>query len=159
MFGVGLHFSLKGLLAVKSIAIPGAMAQIAVATLLGIGLSTLLGWDLLSGLVFGLCLSTAATVVLLRALRALKERQLIDSQRAQIAIGWLIVEDLAMVLTLVLLPAFGNMINNGNTHSSQLLMELAITIGQSHHFYRLDDRSRSPPGALDTVKNRQHRFA
>ncbi|BBI91708.1 YbaL family putative K(+) efflux transporter [Serratia symbiotica] len=134
MFGVGLHFSLKDLLAVKSIAIPGAMAQIAVATLLGIGLSTLLGWDLLSGLVFGLCLSTASTVVLLRAL---EERQLIDSQRGQIAIGWLIVEDLAMVLTLVLLPAFGNMMDNGNTHSSQLLMELAITIGKVIAFIAL----------------------
>ncbi len=64
MFGVGMHFSLKDLLTVKSIAIPGAMAQIAVATLLGIGLSTLLGWDLLSGLVFCLCLYTASTVVL-----------------------------------------------------------------------------------------------
>lgn len=133
MFGGGLHFSLKDLFAVKSIAIPCAMAQIAVATLLGIGLSTLLGWDLLSGLVFGLCLFTASTVVL----RALEERQLIDSQRGQIAIGWLIVEDLAMMLTLVLLPAFGNMMDNGNTHSSQLLMELAITIGKVIAFIAL----------------------
>ena len=78
MFGVGLHFSLKDLLAVKAIAIPGAVAQIAVATLLGMGLSHLMGWDLATGLVFGLCLSTASTVVLLRAL---EERQLIESQR------------------------------------------------------------------------------
>ncbi|MCS3409740.1 YbaL family putative K(+) efflux transporter [Serratia sp. AKBS12] len=135
MFGVGLHFSLKDLLAVKSIAIPGAVAQIAVATLLGIGLSHLLGWDLISGLVFGLCLSTASTVVLLRAL---EERQLIDSQRGQIAIGWLIVEDLAMVLTLVLLPAFGNLLGGGN-HASplQLLNELAITIGKVVAFMAL----------------------
>ena len=98
MFGVGLHFSLKDLMAVKAIAIPGAIAQIAVATLLGMALSAVLGWSLMTGIVFGLCLSTASTVVLLRAL---EERQLIDSQRGQIAIGWLIVEDLVMVLTLV----------------------------------------------------------
>ncbi len=110
------------------------MAQIAVATLLGMGLSKLLGWDLISGLVFGLCLSTASTVVLLRAL---EERQLIDSQRGQIAIGWLIVEDLAMVLTLVLLPAFGNMLGNDNASSSQLLMELALTIGKVIAFIAL----------------------
>jgi CPA2 family monovalent cation:H+ antiporter-2 len=127
MFGVGLHFSLKDLLAVKSIAIPGAIAQIAVATLLGMGLSHFLGWDLTSGLVFGLCLSTASTVVLLRAL---EERQLIDSQRGQIAIGWLIVEDLAMVLTLVLLPAISNMMDNQHVSFGQLFTELAITLGK-----------------------------
>ncbi|PXV32193.1 cation:proton antiport protein, partial [Salmonella enterica subsp. enterica serovar Newport str. A-211-RVH] len=77
MFGVGLHFSLKDLMAVKSIAIPGAVAQIAVATLLGMALSAVLGWSLMTGIVFGLCLSTASTVVLLRAL---EERQLLDSQ-------------------------------------------------------------------------------
>ncbi|WP_114191590.1 YbaL family putative K(+) efflux transporter [Edaphovirga cremea] len=134
MFGVGLHFSLKDLLAVKSIAIPGAVAQITVATILGIGLSHMLGWDLTSGLVFGLCLSTASTVVLLRAL---EERQLIDSQRGQIAIGWLIVEDLAMVLTLVLLPAFGNMMGNENASTGQLFTELAITIGKVIAFITL----------------------
>ena len=127
MFGVGLHFSLKDLLAVKSIAIPGAVLQIAVATLLGIGLSRLLDWDLAAGLVFGLCLSTASTVVLLRAL---EERQLIDSQRGQIAIGWLIVEDLVMVLTLVLLPAFSSMIESEHSSFGALGMELAITIGK-----------------------------
>ncbi|MEG1654344.1 MAG: YbaL family putative K(+) efflux transporter [Hafnia sp.] len=128
MFGVGLHFSLKDLMAVKNIAIPGAIAQIAVATLLGIGLSSLLGWDLVTGLVFGLCLSTASTVVLLRAL---EERQLIDSQRGQIAIGWLIVEDLAMVLTLVLLPAFAGIMGEGqNMQLKDLLIELGITLGK-----------------------------
>ncbi|CDH32943.1 Kef family K(+) transporter [Xenorhabdus bovienii] len=127
MFGVGLHFSLKDLLAVKSIAIPGAIAQIAVATLLGVGLSTLLGWGLFSGIVFGLCLSTASTVVLLRAL---EERQLIDSQRGQIAIGWLIVEDLAMVLALVLLPAAAGILDSQNANIGQLLLELAMTIGK-----------------------------
>ncbi|MCG3468997.1 Kef family K(+) transporter [Xenorhabdus bovienii] len=127
MFGVGLHFSLKDLLAVKSIAIPGAIAQIAVATLLGVGLSTLLGWGLFTGIVFGLCLSTASTVVLLRAL---EERQLIDSQRGQIAIGWLIVEDLAMVLALVLLPAAAGILDSQNANIGQLLLELAMTIGK-----------------------------
>ncbi|EKN4721746.1 Kef family K(+) transporter [Yersinia enterocolitica] len=134
MFGVGLHFSLKDLLAVKVIAIPGAVAQIAVATLLGMGLSHLLGWDLMTGFVFGLCLSTASTVVLLRAL---EERQLIDSQRGQIAIGWLIVEDLAMVLTLVLLPAFAGVMGNETTSLSQLFTELAITIGKVIAFITL----------------------
>ncbi|AYA08102.1 YbaL family putative K(+) efflux transporter [Rahnella aceris] len=127
MFGVGLHFSLKDLLAVKSIAIPGAVAQIAVATLLGMGLSSLMGWDLATGLVFGLCLSTASTVVLLRAL---EERQLIESQRGQIAIGWLIVEDLVMVLTLVLLPAFSGMLESHHSSPVELLTGLAVTIGK-----------------------------
>ncbi|WP_049605776.1 YbaL family putative K(+) efflux transporter, partial [Yersinia massiliensis] len=134
MFGVGLHFSLKDLLAVKSIAIPGAVAQIAVATLLGMGLSHVLGWDLMAGFVFGLCLSTASTVVLLRAL---EERQLIDSQRGQIAIGWLIVEDLAMVLTLVLLPAFAGVMGNETTSLGNLFTELAITIGKVIAFITL----------------------
>ncbi|CDG16618.1 YbaL family putative K(+) efflux transporter [Xenorhabdus doucetiae] len=127
MFGVGLHFSLKDLLAVKSIAIPGAIAQIAVATLLGAGLSMLLGWGLGSGIVFGLCLSTASTVVLLRAL---EERQLVDSQRGQIAIGWLIVEDLAMVLTLVLLPAAAGIMDSHNANMGQLLLKISLTVGK-----------------------------
>ncbi|KHN54977.1 cation:proton antiport protein [Dickeya fangzhongdai] len=134
MFGVGLHFSLRDLMAVKSIAIPGAVAQIMMATLLGAGLSTLLGWSLPEGLVFGLCLSTASTVVLLRAL---EERQLIDSQRGQIAIGWLIVEDLAMVLTLVLLPAFADMLKTDTTNTSKLLQDLAITLGKVVAFITL----------------------
>ncbi|RRE83103.1 Kef family K(+) transporter [Klebsiella pneumoniae] len=126
MFGVGLHFSLKDLMAVKSIAIPGAIAQIAVATLLGMALSAALGWSLMTGIVFGLCLSTASTVVL----RALEERQLIDSQRGQIAIGWLIVEDLVMVLTLVLLPAIAGMAEKGNVGFASLALDLGITIGK-----------------------------
>ncbi|ACZ75951.1 potassium efflux system protein [Dickeya parazeae Ech586] len=134
MFGVGLHFSLRDLMAVKSIAIPGAVAQIVMATLLGAGLSSILGWSLPEGLVFGLCLSTASTVVLLRAL---EERQLIDSQRGQIAIGWLIVEDLAMVLTLVLLPAFADMLKIDTANTSQLLQDLAITLGKVVAFITL----------------------
>ncbi len=107
MFGVGLHFSLKDLLSVRAIAVPGAVVQIAVATLLGMGLGWALGWPIGGGLVFGLALSVASTVVLLRALQ---ERRLVDTERGRIAVGWLIVEDLAMVLTLVLLPALAGLL-------------------------------------------------
>ncbi len=134
MFGVGLHFSLKDLMAVKSIAIPGAIAQIAVATLLGMSFSVAMNWTLVNGLVFGLCLSTASTVVLLRAL---EERQLIDSRRGQIAIGWLIVEDLVMVLTLVLLPAYGKLLSNETDNIQQLWLDLALTIGKVVAFITL----------------------
>ena len=102
MFGVGLHFSFKDLLSVRAIAVPGAVAQIAVATVLGLGLALTLGWTVPAGVVFGLALSVASTVVLLRAVQ---ERRLIETERGRIAVGWLIVEDLAMVLALVLLPA------------------------------------------------------
>ena len=102
MFGVGLHFSIKDLMAVRTIALPGAVVQIVVATAMGGGLALAWGWGLGAGLVFGLALSVASTVVLLRAL---EERNLLDSDKGRIAVGWLIVEDLAMVLALVLLPA------------------------------------------------------
>lgn len=102
MFGVGLHFSLRDLLSVKAIAIPGAVAQIGVATAMGMGLAWALGWNIGAGLVFGIALSVASTVVLLRALQ---ERRMVESEQGRIAVGWLIVEDLAMVLALVLLPA------------------------------------------------------
>ena len=102
MFGVGLHFSLRDLMSVRAIAVPGAIAQIAVATLLGWGLARWLGWSHGAGLMFGLALSVASTVVLLRAL---EERRLVESEKGRIAVGWLIVEDLAMVLALVLVPA------------------------------------------------------
>lgn len=102
MFGVGMHFSLNDLLLVRRIALPGAILQIAVATLLGIGVSMLWGWSFGSALVFGLSLSCASTVVLLKALG---DRGLLDSVNGKIAVGWLLVEDLVMVLVLVLLPA------------------------------------------------------
>jgi CPA2 family monovalent cation:H+ antiporter-2 len=102
MFGVGLHFSLRDLMAVRAIAVPGAIAQIAVATLMGWALARWLGWSHGAGLMFGLALSVASTVVLLRAL---EERRLLESDQGRIAVGWLIVEDLAMVLALVLVPA------------------------------------------------------
>jgi monovalent cation:H+ antiporter-2, CPA2 family len=102
MFGVGLHFSLSDLLSVRAIALPGALFQMGVATILGFGLALSMGWTAGAGLVFGLALSVASTVVLMRAVQ---ERRLMDTDRGRIAVGWLVVEDLAMVLVLVLLPA------------------------------------------------------
>ena len=107
MFGVGLHFSLRDLMAVKAIAVPGAIVQIAVATAMGWGLARWLGWSHGAGLMFGLALSVASTVVLLRAL---EERRLVESEKGRIAVGWLIVEDLAMVLALVLVPALSGVL-------------------------------------------------
>lgn len=105
MFGVGLHFSLADLRAVRSIALPGAVAQISAATALGTGLGLALGWPLAGAAIFGLALSVASTVVMLKAL---EQRGLIETQRGKIAVGWLIVEDLAMVLALVLIPALAS---------------------------------------------------
>ncbi|MQB44201.1 cation:proton antiporter [Rhizobium sp. ICMP 5592] len=113
MFGVGLHFSLKDLLSVRGIAVPGAIVQIGFATLLGWGLGALMGWPLGGSLVFGLALSVASTVVLLKALQ---ERRLIETERGKIAVGWLIVEDLAMVLALVLIPAAASI--SGDSHGA-----------------------------------------
>lgn len=101
MFGVGMHFSVRDLLAVRRIALPGAVAQIIVATALGAAVALLWGWSLGAGLVFGLALSVASTVVLLRALEDQGELRTDDGR---IAVGWLVVEDLVMVLVLVLLP-------------------------------------------------------
>jgi CPA2 family monovalent cation:H+ antiporter-2 len=115
MFGVGLHFSLKDLLSVRAIAVPGALVQIAAATLLGLGLALSLGWSVIAGLVFGLALSVASTVVLLRALQ---ERRLVQTEKGKIAIGWLIVEDLAMVLALVMIPAVADALNGSNPGTS-----------------------------------------
>ncbi len=103
MFGVGLHFSIDDLIAVRRIAIPGALVQIGVAVLLGAGTASLWGWSPAEAFVFGLCLSVASTVVLLRALES---RGQLRSMNGEIAVGWLVVEDLVMVLVLVLLPAF-----------------------------------------------------
>ncbi len=108
MFGVGLHFSMDDLMAVRRIAVPGAMVQIAVATLLGTLLALWWGWALGAAVVFGLCLSVASTVVLLRALEA---QGILKSINGQIAVGWLVVEDLVMVLVLVLLPALAGLLN------------------------------------------------
>jgi len=129
MFGVGLHFSLKDLLAVKAIAIPGALLQILFATALGTGLTWSLGWPFGQGIIFGLALSCASTVVLLTALH---ERGLVNTRRGQIAIGWLIVEDIVMVLALVLIPALSTVLGGRGEvlNNTQILTMLAITIGK-----------------------------
>ena len=136
MFGVGLHFSLKDLLAVRGIALPGAVLQMSFGTLLGMGLARLLGWPLESGFVFGLALSVASTVV---TLRALQERRLIETERGRIAVGWLVVEDLAMVLVLVLLPAFAGLVGAAPPAAGvsaemsdlqEILVALALTLGK-----------------------------
>ena len=125
MFGVGLHFSLKDLLSVRKIALPGALAQIAVATLLGFLLARYLGWTILAGLIFGLALSVASTVVLLRALQA---RNAVQTERGRIAVGWLIVEDLAMVIALVLLPVIAQIMEGGRGGSTQIAAIVGLTL-------------------------------
>ncbi len=130
MFGVGLHFSMKELLAVKSIAIPGALGQIALATLMGMGLAWLLDWNWGPGLVFGLALSVASTVVLLKAL---EDRGIDNSHEGHIAVGWLIVEDLVMVVTLVLLPALSGALGGAGSTTVgawDIIKVLAITLGK-----------------------------
>jgi len=128
MFGVGMHFSIRDLFAVRRVALPGAFTQIIVATALGAGMAILWGWSLGAGIIFGLSLSVASTVVLLRALQ---DRDMINSNDGRIAIGWLVVEDLLMVLALVLLPALTGVMggavpdNNGN-----LWVAVGITFGK-----------------------------
>lgn len=135
MFGVGLHFSFRDLMSVKRIAIPGAIAQIAVATLLGMGLASLLGWDPIAGLMFGLALSTASTVVLLRALES---RQNLETLQGRIAIGWLIVEDLVMVLALVMLPIIADIKFGEQAMSWQsIALDLGWTLGKVSLFVAL----------------------
>ena len=131
MFGVGLHFSVADLMAVRRVAIPGAVAQIVVATAVGTAMAMLWGWTLGAGIVLGLCLSVASTVVLLKAL---EERNAVKTTNGRIAVGWLIVEDLAMVLVLVLLPALAEALGGkvpGAGHGAGdhgLFVSLGITL-------------------------------
>jgi len=127
MFGVGLQFSLEELLSVRAIAVPGAVAQIAVATALGLGLGLLLGWTAAAGVVFGIALSVASTVVVLRNLQ---ERRLLDTERGHIAVGWLVVEDLAMVLVLVFLPALAEAAKGQAVALATLALLLSITLAK-----------------------------
>jgi CPA2 family monovalent cation:H+ antiporter-2 len=134
MFGVGLHFSLKDLWSVRTIAIPGALGQMAVATILGMLLAYLMGWSVGAGLVFGVALSVASTVVLLRALQ---ERRLVSTERGRIAVGWLIVEDIAMVFALVLIPAVVPLLDGSYQRnaafgfgSTQIIGTVALTIAK-----------------------------
>jgi CPA2 family monovalent cation:H+ antiporter-2 len=124
MFGVGLHFSIRDLLSVKNIAVPGALAQISAATLLGVGVTRIWGWSWGAGLVFGLCLSVASTVVLLRALA---DRGEIETVNGRIAVGWLIVEDLITVVALVALPVIAGAFGSGS--SSGGVGSIAATLG------------------------------
>lgn len=126
MFGVGLHFSVEDLLEVKAIAIPGAIVQITAATLMGWALAWWLGWPTLHGLVFGLALSVASTVVLLRAM---EDRRLLETRRGRIAVGWLIVEDLVMVVALVLLPALAEALGgDGRVSAGSISASLGWTL-------------------------------
>ncbi len=137
MFGVGLHFSLDDLLAVRKIAVPGAVVQMSVATALGMGLAHWWGWNMGAALVFGLALSCASTVVLLRALES---RGVLDSFNGRIAVGWLVVEDLAMVLVLVLLPPLGGWLAgaaDGGESLSGLWRTLGLTLLQVGAFVAL----------------------
>src|SRR3954452_1909868 len=128
MFGVGLQFSMHDLLSVRAIAVPGAIAQIVVATALGVGLAQLLGWSLGAGIVFGIALSVASTVVVLRSLQ---ERRLLDTERGRIAVGWLVVEDLVLGLVLVFLPALGDLTPGIRALDfSTIGLPLAITLGK-----------------------------
>jgi CPA2 family monovalent cation:H+ antiporter-2 len=136
MFGVGLHFSLDDLLSVRRIALPGAVVQILFATAAGAGLALLWGWSLASAVVFGLCLSVASTVVLLRAL---ERRGLLESVNGRIAVGWLVVEDLVMVLVLVILPPFAATLGQtGTGHATESMwLTLAGTLGRVALFIAL----------------------
>ncbi|CAG9165414.1 YbaL family putative K(+) efflux transporter [Cupriavidus respiraculi] len=137
MFGVGLHFSLDDLLSVRRIALPGAIVQIAFATAAGAGLALLWGWPLASAVVFGLCLSVASTVVLLRAL---ERRGLLESVNGRIAVGWLVVEDLVMVLVLVLLPPIAATLGQTEaaaTPSEPVWLTLVSTLGRVALFIAL----------------------
>jgi len=135
MFGVGIHFSVGDLLAVRRIALPGAAVQITVATALGAAIVHLWGWSWGSGIVFGLCLSVASTVVLLRAL---EDRGLLDSVDGRIAVGWLIVEDLVTVIVLVLLPALAGLLGGPVSESGEGLgTVIAMTLAKVAAFVAL----------------------
>ncbi len=128
MFGVGLHFSVKDLMVVRGIAVPGALAQMGAATLVGTGLGVLYGWPISAGIVYGLALAVASTVVLVRALQ---EHRLVDTGRGRIALGWLVVQDLVVVLALVFLPVMGGAGEEGAAVSSRsLVADLAQTLAE-----------------------------
>jgi len=129
MFGVGLHFSLKDLLSVRAIAVPGALAQGLVATPLGMAVGWALGWSLGAGVIFGVALSVASTVVLLRVLQ---ERRLIETERGRITVGWLIVQDIAMVLVLVLVPGLAALFHGVETApgAAEIARSVAVVLGK-----------------------------
>ncbi|MFS8138126.1 MAG: cation:proton antiporter, partial [Thermomonas sp.] len=127
MFGVGLHFSLKDLMAVRRVVVPGALIRIVLITALGFGVGRFFGWDDGTGIVFGLSLSVASTVVLLRTL---EDHQLLDSRLGQVTIGWVVVEDVAMVLALVLLPPLASSLHGEQaTPLLPLILKTVLKIG------------------------------
>lgn len=147
MFGIGLHFSLNDLLSARKIAIPGAIGQMALVTMLGLLVTQAIGWPIGAGVVFGLALSVASTVVVLRALQEMRQ---LETDGGRIAVGWLVVEDLAMILALVLLPAFagvlGGNFNGPNLNGNDLftLFEpqtiwsaLGLTLGKLAAFFAI----------------------
>src|SRR6185437_6285078 len=125
MFGVGLHFHPQDLMKVKAIAVPGAVLQMVAITALGLGAGLAFGWRAGQGLVFGLCLSVASTVVVMRALQ---DRRLVESDRGRLAIGWLVVQDLLTVL--VVLPAVAGLLKGGAVEPALLLRSLGLTLGK-----------------------------
>ncbi|HKQ45207.1 MAG TPA: YbaL family putative K(+) efflux transporter [Rhizomicrobium sp.] len=127
MFGVGLHFKPGDLMQVRGTVIPGAILQMAIVTALGVGASMAFGWPLAQGLVFGLCLSVASTVVVMRALQ---DRRLTDTGRGRIAIGWLVVQDLLTVLVLVLLPPIASVLKGTDMNMVVLAKSLGLTFGK-----------------------------
>lgn len=158
MFGVGLHFSIKDLMEVRRIAVPGAVVQIATAMAMGVGLAHLWGWPLSNGLVFGLALSVASTVVLLRAL---EDHNLLQSNNGRIAIGWLIVEDLVMVLAVVLLPALavGEAVEHTQAAAASPLVQLLIALAKVAAFvvFMLVAGKRALPWLLSAVAKTRSR--
>lgn len=145
MFGVGLHFSLRDLMESRRIALPGAIAQMASATLIGALLALLLGYDVGPAFVFGFSLSVASTIVLLRAL---EQRGLLESEGGKIAISWLIVEDIAMVLALVMIPVIADMLSGDQSVSPQRilgsLLAVAFKVGGFFVFMMLVGRRFLP---------------
>lgn len=154
MFGVGLHFSLRDLMDVKRIALPGAIVQIAIATLLGWLCAEWWGWPMESGLIFGLSLSVASTVVLLRAL---EEHNMLETNNGNIAVGWLIVEDIVMVLALLLIPSLATDIHSSDT--SKILIDVAIALGKMLLFviFMMVAGKRFLPWLLTTVAHLRSR--
>jgi CPA2 family monovalent cation:H+ antiporter-2 len=129
MFGVGLHFSLEDLLSVRAIAVPGAIAQALVATPLAMALGWWLGWTRGAGIIFGIALSVAGTVVLLRLLQ---ERRLVETERGRITVGWLIVQDIAMVLVLVVLPGLTELFRDVEAapNSTEIVRSVAVMLAK-----------------------------
>lgn len=160
MFGVGLHFSIKDLVEVRKIALPGAIVQIAAATIMGMGLAHFLGWSFQAGLLFGLSCSVASTVVLLRAL---EDHHLLHTANGRIAIGWLVVEDLVTVLTLVLLPTFAAInweeIESGGVEWDEISMSTLTALGKIGLFvsFMLLVASRVLPWLLNLVATTRSR--